>query len=182
MRKATAVLTSIVAVAALAATAAPAQAVEGTTTVALTVADGSLAIVTTAAAPAASSALVGTGRVVTAPLGLTTITDTRAASTGWTLTAATTAFTPVDAGTLLPITGGTAIPATAAKFSLVEAPITVLGTATYTHTASPNSSGALATSTASGVNTATVLPVLTVDVPSTAVNGLYTGTVTQSVV
>ena len=182
MRKVTAVLSSIAAVAALAATAAPAHAVDGTTTVALTIADGTLAIVTTAAAPAASSALVGTGRVVTAPLGQTTITDTRAASTGWTLSATTTAFTPVTVGTLAPIENGVPIPATAAKFSLSAAPTKVLGTATYTYTATPGDTGSLAVASASGINTATVLPVLTVDVPAAAATGLYTGTVTQSVV
>lgn len=182
MRKATVVLTSAAALVALAAAAAPAHAVDGTTTVALTIADGSLAIVTTAAAPAASSAISGTGRTVTAPLGLTTITDTRAASTGWTLTATTTAFTPVNATTLVALPGGTPIPASAAKFSLSEAPTKVLGTATFTHTASPSASGSLAVATATGINTATVLPVLTVQVPADAANGLYTGTVTQCVV
>lgn len=174
MRKATAVLSSAAVLVAMAAAASPAQAETGTTTVALTVADGTLAIVTTAAAPAASSAIVGTGRVVTAPLGLTTISDTRAASTGWTLSASTTAFAPAG--------GGTSIPASAAKFSLLAAPIATLGTVSYSHTSSPASSGSLATATASGISTTTLTPVLTVDVPASAATGVYTGTVTQSVV
>lgn len=174
MRKITALAATGAVGIALATAATPAQAAEGTTTVALTVVDGTLAIVTTAAAPGASSALVGTNRIITAPLGQTTITDTRAASKGWSLSATTTAFTPT--------LGGANIPASAAKFSLVEAPVKTLGTATYTHTSSPNSSGALATAAAEGVNTTTVLPVLTVDVPATAAAGAYTGTVTQSVV
>ncbi len=57
MRKTLALGTVALSVLGLAA-AAPAQAVEGTTTVALAVVDGSLAIVTTAAATGVSSAIV----------------------------------------------------------------------------------------------------------------------------
>lgn len=183
MRKVLAPAVAAAALVAVAALAAPASAASGTTTVALTVADGTLAIVTTPAAAAASSALVGTGRVVTAPLGETTITDTRSGSTGWTLSASTSAFAAVASVTdLTPVVGGASIPASAAKFSLSAAPTKVLGTVTYTHTASPSSSGSLAVATASGVNTTTVLPVLTVEVPSATPTGAYSGTVTQSVV
>lgn len=159
----------------MAALAAPAHAATGDTTVALTVVDGTLAIVTTPAATGVSSQIVGTGRVLTSPLGVTTITDTRAASSGWTLTATTTSFTHS-------VTASEVIPSANAKFSLAAAPTTVLGTATYTYTASPDSSGDLAVASATGINTATVEPVLTVDVPAAAITGLYTGTVTQSVV
>jgi len=172
MRKALTLGTVALSALALAATAAPAQAATGTTTVALTVLDGTLAIVTTPAALGASSSIIGTGRQISAPLGLTTITDTRAASTGWSLSASTTAFT----------VGSASIPASAAKFSLSEAPLNVLGANTYSSTTTPNSSGALTTATASGINTATLLPVLTVDVPNSAATGVYAGTVTQSVV
>lgn len=183
MRKVTATITATSAVLALAAVAAPAHAVDGSTTVALSVVDGTLAIVTTAAAPAATSAINGTGRVVTAPLGLTTITDTRVSSTGWTLSAKTTDFTPVVSLTdLTPVTDGAAIPASAAKFSLSAAPTKVLGTVTYTHAATPGDGASLAVATASGINTTTVLPVVTLDVPAEAATGAYTGTVTQSVV
>ncbi len=73
MRKAFALGTVALSVLGLAATAVPAQATTGTTTVALTVVDGTLAIVTTAAAAGVNSAIVGTGRTFTAPLGLTTV-------------------------------------------------------------------------------------------------------------
>ena len=172
MRKSLALGTVALSVLALVAMAAPANAATGTTTVALTVVDGTLAIVTTAAATGATSTIVGTSRQISSPLGITTITDTRAASTGWTLSAATSLFT----------FGGSTIPAGAAKFSISQAPITVLGTNSYVNTMSPSAGGSLTTASASGINTATVLPVLTVDVPNSAVTGLYTGTVTQSVV
>lgn len=175
MPKVTAVAAAAAATLSLTALAAPAQAAEGTTTVALTVVDGTLAIVTTAAAPAVTSDFVGTGRVVTAPLGLTTVTDTRAASTGWTLSASASDFT---------LTGATAIPGSSARFSLLEAPVTTLGSNTYsgTATAGSPSSGTLTTASSDGINTATMTPVLHVAVPSTAAAGVYAGTVTQSVV
>lgn len=175
MRKAFALGTVALSVLGLAATAVPAQAATGTTTVALSVVDGTLAIVTTPAAAGVNSAIVGTGRTFTAPLGLTTVTDTRAASTGWGLSASTTAFT---------LSGGAAtIPAANATFSLTAAPTNTVGSNTYSNTATTTpSSGALTTATASGINTATMEPVLHVAVPNTAAVGLYTGTVTQSVV
>ncbi len=159
----------------LAATAVPAQAATGTTTVALSVIDGTLAIVTTPAAAGVSSAIVGTGRTFTAPLGVTTVTDTRAASGGWALSASTTAFT---------LTGGAAtIPAANATFSLTAAPTNTVGNNTYSGTATTTpSSGALTTATSSGINTATMEPVLHVAVPNETAVGTYTGTVTQSVV
>ena len=174
MRKVTAVLTATAAVVALAAAAAPAHAATDTTTVALTVVDGELVIVATDAAPAASSTLVNGSRVITAPLGVTEITDTRAASTGWNLTASTTKFTHS-------LTAGMEIPATAAKFYVQADPVKVLGTVTYTSTKSAGS-GQLVKADASGISTTTVIPVLQVDVPTAASTGLYTGTVTQSVV
>ena len=176
MRKAPALLIAASTAVAVAALATPAHAVDGTTTVSLTVVDGSLAIVTTAAAAGVNSQIVGTGRTFTAPLGLTTVTDTRAASTGWSMSASTTAFT---------LTGGTAtIPATAARFSLLAAPTNTVGSNTYSGTATADapSTGALTTATATGINTATTTPVLHVAVPNSAAVGLYTGTVTQSVV
>src|SRR5688572_3420770 len=112
MRKALALGTVALSLAGVAVTAAPAQAATGTTTVALTVLDGSLAIVPTAVAAGASSSIVDTGRVITSSLGVTVIADTRAVSPGWTFSATTTDFTPVVPVTLVP-TGGAVIPASA---------------------------------------------------------------------
>ncbi len=175
MRKVTALATTAAMLALAGATAAPAQAATGDTTVALTVVDGTLAIVTTPAAAGVNSEIVGTGRTFTAPLGLTTVTDTRASSIGWSLSASTTAFT---------LTPGTAtIPAANATFSLLAEPTNTVGSNTYTGTATTTpSSGALTTAKASGINTATMTPVLHVAVPNATAVGLYTGTVTQSVV
>ncbi len=176
MRKVTALATTAAMLALAGATAAPAQAATGDTTVALTVVDGTLAIVTTPAAAGVNSEIVGTGRTFNAPLGLTTVTDTRAASTGWSLSASTTAFT---------LTGDTTktIAASAATFSLLAEPTNTVGSNTYTGTATTTpSSGALTTARASGINTATMTPVLHVAVPNATAVGVYTGTVTQSVV
>jgi hypothetical protein len=176
MRKVTAGAAATAATLSLAALAAPAQAADGDTTVELTVVDGELAIVTTAIASGVTSEIAGTSRTLTAPLGLTTVSDTRAASTGWTLSASTTPFTVV---------GGTAsIPASAATFSLLAEPTNVLGSNTYsgTATAGSPSSGTLTTAAADGMNTAEMTPVLHVAVPNSAVAGVYTGTVTQSAV
>jgi hypothetical protein len=176
MRKASALGTALGAAALVAtgALTAPASAADGTTTVELAVLDGTLAIVTTALAPAASSSLVDGIRVVDAPLGLTTVEDTRAASTGWTLSAATAGFTEA-------LTGAT-IPASAAKFYVSGTPTAVVGSPTFTTTTTADASGALVTAAASGINTVEVSPVLQVTVPSAAATGTYTGTVTQSVV
>lgn len=161
---------------ALAATASPAAAATGDTTVEMTVADGELAIVVTPAVTGLESALVSTQRRVTAPLGLTTVTDTRAASTGWVLSASTTDFTRT-----LP-TAAT-IASSNAKFYISAAPTVVLGTVSFTSTTTTASAtGALVTASASGVNTVEVSPVLQVDVPNDAPTGVYAGTVTQSVV
>ena len=175
MRKVTALTAAAAATLALAAVAAPAHAADGTTTVALTVEDGTLAITTTPAAAGVSSSLVGTSRVIVSPLGLTTITDTRAASTGWNLTARTTDFTNS--------TTAATIAAANASFYVDAAPTRVLGTVQYTYTpSSAPSSGQLAKASASGVSTTELTPVLKVAVPNDAGTGLYAGTVTQSVV
>lgn len=175
MRKALALGTTALTLVGLAATAQPAGAADGTTTVALTVLDGTLAIATTTAAAGVNSQVVGTGRTFTAPLGLTTVTDTRAGSTGWSLSASTTAFSHSN--------GTATIPASAATFSLLAAPTNTVGSNTYEDTATTTpSTGALTTARAAGINTATMTPVLHVAVPTSAVAGVYTGTVTQSVV
>lgn len=175
MRKTLALAAVAAAVTGTAVLSPPAHAVDGTTTVALTVVDGVLAIATTAAAAGVNSEIVGTGRTFTAPLGLTTVTDTRAASTGWAFSASSTAFALTGTPT-------TTIPASAATFSLTAAPTNTVGTNTYSGTATSPTTGTLVTATASGINAATLTPVLHVAVPNSTPIGVYTGTVTQSVV
>lgn len=165
-----------------AATAAPALAVDGTTTVSFTVVDGTLAIVPTPAATAVSTSLIGTARVADIILGATTITDTRTSSTGWTYSATTSDYTSTAVG-------ATAIPKTAASFWIPDAPVRALGTQTIgTRVSSPTAvntsggSGTLLTSTGTGVNDAVFTPRLRVTIPSSSALALFTGTVTQSVV
>jgi len=72
---------------------------------------------------------------------VTTVTDTRAASTGWSLSARTTDFT----------FGTATIPAANATFSLTAAPTNTIGNNTYSNTATTTpSAGPLTTATASG--------------------------------
>jgi hypothetical protein len=138
--------------------------------------------------PIASTGL-DTAKTVTVPLGVTTVLDTRTASTGWTMSASASNFAQ-------------AAPATAtisknfAKFSVPVAPalpttgltgLTGIAVPTFTGYnagAAPASDGSgnatLLTATATGINAAAFIPVLTVDVTG-ATAGVYTGTVTQSV-
>lgn len=125
-----------------------------------------------AAAAGVNSEIVGTGRTFTAPLGLTTVADTRAASTGWAFSASSTAFALTGTPT-------TTIPASAATFSLTAAPTNTVGANTYSGTATSPTTGTLVTATASGINAATLTPVLHVAVPNSTPIGVYTGTVTS---
>jgi len=149
----------------------------GTTTVAFTVASGTIAIATTAAAASVTQGLTGTAANITATLGLTTVTDTRVAGSGWVVSASSTAFSPVT---------GTAIPATAATYYVPAAPIAVIGTHTLSVGASTPATAvaagaALVSDVGSGVNTATFLPSIKVTLPVGTAALAYTGTVTQSV-
>lgn len=165
-----------------AVTAAPALAADGPTTVSFTVVEGSLAIVTTPAATAVSTSLIGTVRVADISLGATTVTDTRTSSTGWSYAAATGDYTSTALG-------ATAIPKTAASFWIPDAPTRALGTQTIgtrvsspTAVSSSGSSGTLLTSTGTGVNDAVFTTRLRVAIPADTALALFTGTVTQSVV
>ena len=166
--------------------AAPASAATGIEPIAFTVLDGTLAITPGTAAAGATSALVGGSTGVTVGLGLTTVTDTRINSAGWSVGAATTDFALTQAP------GATAqvIAMANAKFSVPLAPVGVVGTpaATFTRRSAPtavDASGNLASlvvATATGVNTATFSPQLDIAVPNGSATGAYTATVTQTVV
>lgn len=148
----------------------------GTTTVALVVDAGTIAIATTPAATNLTSVLSGTDNVQTVSLGLTTVTDTRLTSTGWTVSATSSALT----------NGGSSILASATSFYVPAAATSVLGGHTITRQATTAgdavaSGAALVTDTGSGVNTATFTPYMKVVVPSGTSALTYTGTVTQSV-
>jgi hypothetical protein len=105
------------------------------------------------------------------------VTDARALiSASWTATASSTNFTTG---------GGTpaeTIPATDANYN--PGPITTTGTITATGTDVTLSNAAqtvVAGTAGSGDNTASWDPTIAVAVPATAVGGLYTATLTQSV-
>jgi hypothetical protein len=119
----------------------------------------------------------GPGTTITGSLGTVTVTDARALiSASWTATASSTNFTTG---------GGTpaeTIPATDANYN--PGPITTTGTITATGTDVTLSNAAqtvVAGTAGSGDNTASWDPTIAVAVPATAVGGLYTATLTQSV-
>jgi hypothetical protein len=176
------------------ALAAPASAAcptdltcQATTLVAVPVVDaGVLAI---AAAPVAVGGVpLGTTTtgsnglpVISGSMALTTVTDTRLSSAGWSVTATAGTFTAT-----LPATG--TIPGSAASFTVPTAAAT-LGSPTLTYSATtPVASGGtlISASPASGSsvigpNTVAYTPTINVAIPAGTGLSTYTGTVTQSV-
>jgi hypothetical protein len=144
------------------------------TTVTFTVTSGELSM----SAPTSASLGSGApGTTISGALGAVTVTDDRALlSAAWTVTAASTDWTTG---------GGTpaeTIPATDVGYD--PGSITTTGTITATGTPITLSGTAapVVTGTAGvGDNTATWNPTLSVAVPASAVGGIYTGTLTQSV-
>ena len=162
------------------AAAGPASAATGSQVVAFTVAAGTLAITPGAPAVGVNASLTGGTTTASIDLGLTTVADTRISSTGWAVSAATTDFT---------VTPGTgSISRANAAFSVPAAPLNVLGSATFTTQAAPTavdasgSVGNLVVATATGITTATFSPRLAVTVPNGSATGIYTATITQTVV
>jgi len=160
---------------------APAQAAtSGTTTTTFTVTGGSLSITTPASANVGSAA---PGSSFSGQLGAVTVTDARAnLSASWTTTASTTDFTTGGGTPAETITKG--------NVSYWSGPATAnSGTATFTPgqatagaaVALSSAVTAFSVSAGTGNNSATWNPTLVVSVPSAAVGGGYTGTVTHSV-
>ena len=166
--------------------ATPALAATGSQIVAFTVADGVVAITPGTPALGVNSLLSGGVTTVSVALGVTTVLDSRIASTGWAVSASTTDFTLTQA----PGAPGQLIPRANAKFSVPLAPLSVVGTPalTFARAASPQAVDAngnvanLVVATATGVNTATFAPQLDAVVPNGSPSGAYTGTITQTVV
>jgi hypothetical protein len=144
------------------------------TTMTFTVTVGGLTMTAPGAANIGSGA---PGTTITGSLGTVTVTDARALiAASWTATASSTNFT----------TGGGSpaetIPATDANYN--PGPITTTGTITATGSdiTLSNAAQTVVSGTAgSGDNTASWDPTIAVAVPATAVGGLYTATLTQSV-
>lgn len=152
-------------------------ATSGGTSATVTVTGGSLSITVPATAGSLGSVVntVG-GGTISGQLGVVTVSDARsaAAGSGWVASVISTAFTP---------TAGTAIAASAVSYN--AGLIAKVGTATYTANNPPNLTGVAAAVTATGItgdNSATWNPTINVAVAGGTVAGVYSATITHSVV
>ena len=178
----TTTLTTVAAalIAAALAAASPASAASNTQIVAFTVTSGTLAISPGTPAVGTHSTLTNGITGASIDLGLTTVADTRINSTGWAVSAATTDFT------LTP--GTTTITKTNATFAVPTTPLSVLGTSTFTTHTTPTAVDPtgnvanLVVASSTGINTATFNPQLSVTIPNGTATGIYTATITQTVV
>lgn len=151
-----------------------AQAAETATTFALTA--GSLSVTTPANSTISSAA---TGAAVTSSaLGTVTVTDARGALAGtWTATAASTDF----------VTGGGTASEKIVKANvsyLAPAPTIVAGTVVPVSAGAKVLSASQTVVTAASIignNTVSWSPTVTITLPSAAVAGTYTGTITHSI-
>lgn len=155
--------------------ASPASAAP--TAVAVTITAGSLSITVPADAGSLGSQTdTVAGTTISGSLGQVEVDDARGApaGSGWVVSVISTAFTPLSgptiAASLVGYTAGT---------------ISQLGTATYVANNPPNLVGVTPAVTASGItgdNRAIWNPTITVTVPGGKAPGVYTGTITHSVV
>ena len=166
----------------------------GSTTVAFTVLPdlGSISIVTTPIAAGAGigeTAPTSTGtdvaKVATVPLGVTTVLDGRSSSPGWSMSAAAAAAFSGPSGASIATSKATfAVPAApvAADSALLTGVLAgAPNSSISSRPTTPQPGGtAILVSSSTGVNAASFVPVMTVDVTGAAA-GLYTGSVTQSV-
>ncbi|MFD8479286.1 hypothetical protein [Kitasatospora sp. NPDC059673] len=140
------------------------------TTLTFTVTSGALTLSVPAAATLGSGA---PGTTIGAQIGPCTVVDDRAlASASWTVTASETDF----------VNGPSTIPATDSTYAVGSVTTTGTITVTPTNVTLSNSAQTVLTGTAGvGDNTATWDPTVSVHVPASAVGGVYTGVLTQSV-
>ena len=115
------------------------------------------------------------GGTISGALGVVQVNDARsaAAGSGWIMSVISTAFTPPS---------GPAIAASAVGY--VAGAITKVGTATYTANDPGNLTGVVPAVTATGItgdNSATWNPTITVTVPGGMAAGVYSATITHSV-
>lgn len=153
--------------------ATPAQAVG--TAITLTLTAGALQISAPATANLGSAVATAAGQVYSAQVGEIVVTDNRAAAAGagWIASAISTALTPTAgpaiAATYIAYSAGTVV-TTGTVTTVDNDPSTILGV-------SP-----VVTATAiTGSNTATWNPTLSITIGGTFVAGVYTGTITHSV-
>jgi hypothetical protein len=172
--RSTRIIAPIIASAALVLLAAgPAYAAETDATITIT--GGALAITApTGSVPLGSAPASPGTQDIGAPLGNVTVTDGRGGVAGWVASVISTAFTPPS---------GPAITASAVLYATPSA--TVTGTATVTAQNANGPIGVKPVQTATGVsgaNTATWNPTVTVHVPAGTQPGVYTATLTHSIV
>jgi hypothetical protein len=139
--------------------------------------EGGVLAITVPAAAGSLGTLANTvpGGVISGALGEVQVSDARsaAAGSGWVASAISTAFTPPS---------GPAIPASAVGY--IAGAITKVGTATYTANNPADLTGVAPVVTATGItgdNSATWDPMINVAVPGGMAAGVYTATITHSV-
>jgi predicted component of type VI protein secretion system len=165
------VVAAVVVAAGVVGVSAPhASANDPSTTVTFAVTSGALTLSVPVSANLGSGA---PGTAISASIGPMTVTDDRALlSASWTVTVAETDFA----------NGGQVIPATDATYTPGTITTTGVITVTTTNLTLANTAQAAVTGTAGvGDNTASWDPSVAVNVPASAVGGLYTGTLTHSV-
>jgi hypothetical protein len=148
-----------------------------TTTASITVEGGVLAITVPAAAGSLGTRVnTVPGGTISGQLGEVQVNDARspAAGSGWVASVISSAFTPPS---------GTAIAASAVGYT--AGVIVKVGTATYTANDPPDLSAVVPAVTATGItldNSATWNPTINVLVPGGMAAGVYSATITHSVV
>jgi hypothetical protein len=153
------------------------QAMAAPTTATVTVTGGSLSITVPATAGNLGTRTnTVTGGTISGSLGPVQVNDARsaAAGAGWVASVISTAFTPPSGPTI-----------GAASVGYAAGPITKVGTATFTANDPPDLTGAVAAVTATGItgdNSATWNPTINVSVGGGTAAGVYSGTITHSVV
>jgi hypothetical protein len=154
-----------------------ASAAPGETTATVTVTGGALTI----SVPVGAGSLgtrtntVG-GGTISGPLGQVQVEDARgaAAGSGWVASVISTAFTPSTGATIA-----------ASRVGYSAGTIAKVGTATYVANDPANLTGVVPAVTASGItgdNAATWNPTINVSVPGGTLSGVYSATITHSVI
>jgi hypothetical protein len=152
------------------------QAMAAPTTATVTITGGSLSITVPATADLGTRTNTVTGGTISGSLGEVQVNDARsaAAGSGWVASVISTAFTPSTGATI-----------GAASVGYVAGPIVKVGTATFTANDPPDLTGVSAAVTATGItgdNSATWNPTINVAVAGGKTAGVYSGTITHSVV
>ena len=186
MRKALVLGTAALSLAGLAATAAPASAVDVTTT--FTVAAGTLSIASAAAtANLGSSTAALTGTTVTGTMPKVTVTDSRGSLAGWNSSVASTAFTATVGTTTQTIAASKAkayiVPTNGP--TLTSAALSAVPTTTAVDAATGLTLGAahvFVTATTTASNTVEYIPTVQVTIDGNVLAATYSGTISHTVV